>query len=96
MKRLIRSLVLSRTYQLSSNFDRAAAAQDPENRWLWRMSRRRLEVEVLRDGRLSRQRTARPIAGSNPSSLNLVSRPRAWGSNRTSLRAASAGRSTCP
>ena len=40
MKRLIRHLVLSRTYQLSSKFDRAAAARDPENRWLWRMSRR--------------------------------------------------------
>ena len=53
MKRLIRSLVLSRTYQLSSSFNRAAAAQDPENRWLWRMSRRRLQVEALRDGLLA-------------------------------------------
>ena len=53
VKRLIRNLVLSRTYQLSSNFDRAAAAQDPENRWLWRMNRRRLQVEALRDGLLA-------------------------------------------
>ncbi len=53
VKRLIRSLVLSRVYQLSSNFDRAAAAQDPENRWLWRASRRRLQVEALRDGLLA-------------------------------------------
>jgi Protein of unknown function (DUF1553) len=53
VKRLIRSLVLSRTYQLSSNFDRAAAAQDPENRLLWRMSRRRLQAEALRDGLLA-------------------------------------------
>jgi hypothetical protein len=53
VKRLIRSLVLSRTYQLSSSFNRAAAAQDPENRWLWRMSRRRLQVEALRDGLLA-------------------------------------------
>jgi hypothetical protein len=53
VKRLIRDLVLSRTYQLSSNFDRAAAARDPENRWLWRMNRRRLGVEALRDGLLA-------------------------------------------
>ena len=53
VKRLIRNLVLSRTYQLSSNFDRAAAARDPENRWLWRMNRRRLQVEALRDGLLA-------------------------------------------
>jgi Protein of unknown function (DUF1553) len=53
LKRLIRDLVLSRTYQLSSNFDRAAAAKDPENRWLWRMNRRRLQVEALRDGLLA-------------------------------------------
>ena len=53
VKRLIRSLVLSRTYQLSSNFNRAAAARDPENRWLWRMNRRRLQVEALRDGLLA-------------------------------------------
>ena len=53
MKRLIRHLVLSRTYQLSSNFDRAAASRDPENRWLWRMNRRRLQAEALRDGLLA-------------------------------------------
>jgi hypothetical protein len=53
VKRFIRELVLSRTYQLSSDFNHAAAAQDPENRWLWRMSRRRLQVEALRDGLLA-------------------------------------------
>src|SRR5262249_40088149 len=49
----IRSLVLSRTYQLSATFDRRAAARDPENRWLWRMNRRRLDVEALRDALLA-------------------------------------------
>jgi mono/diheme cytochrome c family protein len=53
VKRLVRRLVLSRTYQLSSDFHRAAAARDPENRWLWRMNRRRLQVEALRDGLLA-------------------------------------------
>ncbi len=53
LKRLIRDLVLSRTYLLSSNYDRAGASRDPENRWLWRMNRRRLQVEALRDGLLA-------------------------------------------
>src|SRR5262249_49714751 len=53
LKRFLRDVVLSRTYQLSTSFDRAAAARDPENRWQWRMNRRRLQVEALRDGILS-------------------------------------------
>lgn len=53
VKRLIRQIVLSRAYQLSSDFDRTAAARDPENRWQWRMNRRRLSVEALRDGLLA-------------------------------------------
>src|SRR5262249_42408179 len=35
LKRFLRDVVLSRTYQLSTSFDRAAAARDPENRWHW-------------------------------------------------------------
>lgn len=47
IKRLIRELVLSRAYQMSS----AAAAQssDPANILLWRANRKRLEAEPLRD-----------------------------------------------
>jgi hypothetical protein len=53
VKQLVRSLVLSRTYQLSSSFSDPAAARDPENQWLWRANRRRLQVEALRDGLLA-------------------------------------------
>jgi hypothetical protein len=52
-KQLIRELVLSRTYGLSSiegNDD--AQKADPENRLLWRMNRRRLDAEALRDSLL--------------------------------------------
>lgn len=52
-KRLIRDLVLSRAYQLSSAQDAAANAVDPENRLLWRMNRRRLDAESLRDSLLA-------------------------------------------
>jgi hypothetical protein len=48
-KKLIRRIVLSRTYQLSSAPGAASLAADPENRLLWRMSRRRLDAESMRD-----------------------------------------------
>lgn len=53
VKRLIREIVLSRTYRLSTRSDAAALAADPENRLLWRMNHRRLDAECLRDAMLS-------------------------------------------
>ena len=52
IKRLIRRIVLSRTYQQSAEFNAQHAAIDPENKWLWRANRRRLPVESIRDGML--------------------------------------------
>ena len=52
-KKLIKYLVLSRTYQLSSASNADAIAVDPANRWLWRHSPRRLEAEEIRDSILS-------------------------------------------
>jgi hypothetical protein len=52
-KRLIRELVLSRTYRMDSAPNEPAHAADPDNRLLWRMNRRRLDAEALRDGLLS-------------------------------------------
>jgi hypothetical protein len=52
-KRLIRSLVLSRTYRESSAHNAEAYAVDPENRLLWRMNRYRLDAEALRDAMLA-------------------------------------------
>ena len=48
-KDLIRSLVLSRTYRLSSVHDDYASQVDPDNRLLWRMNRFRLDAEAIRD-----------------------------------------------
>jgi hypothetical protein len=53
IKRLIRGLVLSRTYQMSSRPEPAAAEIDPENRLLHRMRIRRLEGEAIRDAILA-------------------------------------------
>jgi hypothetical protein len=53
VKKLIREIMLSRTYQLSSAGQAAALAVDPENRLLWRRNRRRLDAEALRDAILA-------------------------------------------
>ncbi|MFN7926997.1 MAG: PSD1 and planctomycete cytochrome C domain-containing protein [Blastocatellia bacterium] len=52
MKRLHREMLLSRAYQQSSTDNPAAHNLDPENKWLWRMNRRRLDIEELRDSLL--------------------------------------------
>ncbi|MCX7399711.1 MAG: DUF1553 domain-containing protein [Planctomycetales bacterium] len=52
-KRLIRSLVLSRTYRMSSRNDIAAMQIDPENKLLWRMNPQRLDAEAIRDSALA-------------------------------------------
>ncbi len=52
-KQLIREIVLSRTYQLASDHQAANYDADPENKYLWRMSRRRLEAEAIRDSLLA-------------------------------------------
>ena len=62
IKRLVRHLVLTRSYQLSSSSQEQAVAADPANRFLWRHSPRRLEAEEIRDsvlavaGKLDRKR----------------------------------------
>ena len=53
VKTLIREIVLSRVYQLSSNFEERNYAADPENTLNWRMSKRRLDAECIRDAMLT-------------------------------------------
>ena len=52
IKPLIREIVLSRTYRLSSDYDATAWSVDPNNRYLWRYSPRRLDAESIRDSLL--------------------------------------------
>lgn len=49
IKALHREIMRSATYQLSCDGNEVNAQRDPDNRWLWRMSRRRLDVEAFRD-----------------------------------------------
>jgi hypothetical protein len=53
VKKLIRAIVLSRAYQLSATFDEANNDADPDNVLVWRMPKRRLEAEALRDTMLA-------------------------------------------
>ena len=52
-KRLIKSLILSRTYQMSSKPDPVTEAADPDNLLWHRMPIKRLEGEVIRDSLLA-------------------------------------------
>ena len=53
IKKLVREIVLSHTYQLSSRADAHAPTADPENHLYSRMNRRRLPAEAIRDAMLS-------------------------------------------
>lgn len=52
VKRMHRKIMSSATYRMSSRFQADAFSIDPENRLLWRHTRRRMEAEVIRDSLL--------------------------------------------
>ena len=53
VKSLVKRVVMSRTFAMSSHSHPAAAEIDPDNRLLWRAHQRRLDPESLRDAILS-------------------------------------------
>jgi hypothetical protein len=53
VKQMIRSMMLSHVYQLSSEHSAENYSSDPSNRLLWRMERRRLDAEEIRDAILA-------------------------------------------
>lgn len=69
LKPLIREIVQSHAYNQASTFDANAMASDAENRLLWRMHRRRLPAEAIRDsmiwatGRIDRKPRIDPMKG---------------------------------
>jgi hypothetical protein len=52
IKKMHRLIMLSNTYQQSSQFNEEAAKVDPEDKLVWRYNRHRLEGEVIRDAML--------------------------------------------
>jgi hypothetical protein len=73
VKKLVRTLVLSRAYQLSTEAPTAHVAIDPGNRLVWRHSPRRLDAEEIRDAMLavSGKLEAAPLQGSAAKSLKV-------------------------
>lgn len=67
LKSLHRLIVSSKAYRQGAIENRAFREIDPENRWLWRMPRRRLDFESMRDsmlaisGELDVTRGGRPV-----------------------------------
>ncbi len=53
VKQMIRTIMLTRTYGLSSDHDVVNYGRDPDNVWLWRMNPRRLDAESFRDAILA-------------------------------------------
>jgi hypothetical protein len=53
VKKLIRQIMLTRAYQLSSDHHEGNYQKDPDNTLVWRMNRRRLEAEAIRDAILA-------------------------------------------
>ncbi len=96
VKKLVREMVLSRTYQLASDYSEASYAVDPDNAWHWRMSKRRLDAESIRDAMLSiagkldlAPPQASPVAKVEGSVL-LALRPQGGG-GRPGMRSMGAG-----
>ena len=85
IKRLVKRLVLSRTYRMSSQLDPAAAEIDPENKLLHRANVRRLQAEAIRDtmlmvsGALDRKRFGKPVPIHFTDFMQGRGRPRGGG-----------------
>jgi hypothetical protein len=91
LKHIHRLILNSNTYQQSSQPPadpalRALALQkDPENKWLWRFNRQRLEAEQLRDAMLAVAGTLNPKQGGpsvmipiDPGLVTLLYKPSQW------------------
>ncbi|MDB6071326.1 MAG: Protein of unknown function (DUF1553)/Protein of unknown function (DUF1549)/Planctomycete [Verrucomicrobiales bacterium] len=81
-KKLIRSILLSSTWQQSTQVSLEAAARDPENKFYSHQNRRRLDFEALRDSLLAVSgnldlktggRGQEMVTGSGPSRRTLYS-----------------------
>lgn len=81
LKKLHRRILLSSTWQQSSQDNPAYRSTDPENRMLWRMNRRRLSFEELRDSLLAVSGRLDRTIGGRPSDLvkNIVRRRTVFG-----------------
>lgn len=71
VKQTVRRMVLSRAYRMASVHNAHAVGLDPDNRWLWRMPRRRLTAESIRDAMLTASGELDPGRGGSSLGLEL-------------------------
>jgi hypothetical protein len=70
LKWLHREILLSATYRQSSKHGASFSQIDPENHYLWRMNRRRLDIESWRDAALAASGELDLQIGGSPTDLN--------------------------
>ncbi len=75
IKALIRGIVTSSTYQQGETVHLKYAEQDPGNRLLWQMNRKRLDFEAMRDSVLSVSGNLRLKQGGR--SMHIANKPEA-------------------
>ena len=73
LKKLHKLMMLSSAYQQRSDIDAAKAAIDPANELLWRMNRRRLDFEAMRDSLLVAADQMDPTMGGLP--VDITTQP---------------------
>ena len=71
VKSIDRMIVLSSVYRQAADPDAAKAAVDPENKLYWRMNRKRLEGEIIRDSVLRASGMLEPRLGGPPVKIPL-------------------------
>ena len=76
VKKLIREIVLSETYQRASAAHAANENVDAANKWYWRANRERLDAEALRDSLLYVAGTIDPAVGGPSEELDAAARRR--------------------
>ena len=69
MKKMHKRIMLSAVYQQGSIENREARLIDPDNRLLWRMPRRKLDLEAMRDSMLAVSGELNPGIGGRPFDL---------------------------
>jgi len=75
MKALHKLIVTSAVYLQASDIRTDAVVADPENRFLWRMNRRKLEAEAVRDGILVAAGKLNPTRGGPSFQDFVIQRP---------------------
>jgi hypothetical protein len=73
LKKLHRRILLSQAYQQASDDRPQGLKIDPENQWLWKTNRQRMEFEPMRDALLAVGGRLDPAVGGRP--VDLFARP---------------------